>query len=241
MALLAVRDLEIRYGRVTAVQEVSVDVEAGAVLAVLGRNGAGKSSLLQAIAGSVRPYRGRILWKGRDITRLPAERRVGLGIALVPEGRRIFPHLTVKENLRLGGFHLHNAAFESTLEHVFDLFPILAERAHTLAARLSGGQQQMLAIGRALMARPQLLLLDEPSLGLAPLVIDEVYAQLQALRDEGITLILVEQHVQRALRFADEALVLNLGRIVLRENPRVLARDPRLVAAYMGGVARREV
>ncbi len=241
MSLLEAQELQVRYGRVTAVRSASFGVERGEALAVLGRNGAGKSSLMHAIAGSVRPAGGRILWRGEEITRLSADRRVGAGITLVPEGRRIFGELSVLENLRLGGFRLEKHTFQGRLEHVFGLFPILKERAESAAGRLSGGQQQMLAIGRALMADPELLLLDEPSLGLAPLVVDEIYQQFSTLREQGITLILVEQHVQRALGFADRALVLNLGEVVLNEHPDVLARDPRLVRAYLGGMAEVEI
>ncbi|MCI0575208.1 MAG: ABC transporter ATP-binding protein [Chloroflexi bacterium] len=233
MSLLEVRELEVRYGRVVALSQIALEVAQGEVLTVLGRNGAGKSSLLNALAGDVHPGKGQILWKSQDITRWPADRHARQGIALVPEGRRIFPHLTVRENLRLGGFFLGRTTLASALARVFSLFPVLAERADTAAGRLSGGQQQMLAIGRALMSGAELLLLDEPSLGLAPLFVDEVYAQLQALRDQGLTMILVEQQVQRALEFSDQAIVLNLGQIVLREKPAALLQDPRLVEAYL--------
>ena len=233
MALLEVSDLEVRYGRVVALSQVSLAIAPGEVLTVLGRNGAGKSSLLKAVAGEVRPGKGRIVWKGQEISGWTADRRARQGIALVPEGRRIFPQLTVRENLRLGGFNLERAALTPALERVFGLFPILADRAETAAGRLSGGQQQMLAIGRALMSGAELLLLDEPSLGLAPLFVDEVYKQLQGLRKEGLTMILVEQQVQRALAFSDQAIVLNLGEIVLREAPDVLRQDGRLVEAYL--------
>jgi branched-chain amino acid transport system ATP-binding protein len=233
MPLLEVRDLEVRYGRVVALSQITLEVTQGQVLTVLGRNGAGKSSLLKAVAGDVQAGKGQIRWQGQDITRLPADRRARQGIALVPEGRRVFPHLTIRENLRLGGFFLNQTALASALERVFTLFPVLAERADTAAGTLSGGQQQMLAIGRALMSGAELLLLDEPSLGLAPLFVDEVYRQLQALRDEGLTMILVEQQVQRALAFSDQAIVLNLGQIVLREEPAVLRQDARLVETYL--------
>jgi branched-chain amino acid transport system ATP-binding protein len=233
MSLLEVGELEVRYGRVVALSQITLAVAPGEVLTVLGRNGAGKSSLLNALAGDVRPGKGKIVWKGQDISGWPADRRARHGIALVPEGRRIFPHLTVRENLRLGGFFLGRTALAPALARIFSLFPILAERADTAAGRLSGGQQQMLAIGRALMSGAELLLLDEPSLGLAPLFVDEVYAQLQALRDEGLTMILVEQQVQRALAFSDQAIVLNLGQIVLRETPAVLRQDARLVETYL--------
>ena len=234
MAVLRVQELEVRYGRIMALTDINLKVAQGQTLAVLGRNGAGKSSLLNALAGSVRPSNGRIWWQEQEITSWSADQCVRQGIALVPEGRRIFPHLTVRENLRLGGFSLNKKAFAAAVDHVFDLFPILVERADSLAGSLSGGQRQMLAIGRALMTGASLLLLDEPSLGLAPLVIDEVYAQLAKLRERGLTMILVEQQVQRALHFADEAMVLHLGRIALQESPEVLRKDPRLIDTYMG-------
>jgi branched-chain amino acid transport system ATP-binding protein len=237
MGLLEIRNLEIRYGQVNAVQGVSFQVKEGSVFTVLGRNGAGKTSLLKGIAGTMRASAGQIIWRGKDITHVPPDRRVGLGITLVPEGRRIFPNLTVNENLRLGGFHLSYSEFEYALERIYQLFPFLAECSNRLGGKLSGGQQQMLAISRALITGPNLLLLDEPSFGLAPQVIEDVYAQLQTLRDDGITIVLVEQNVQRALKFADTALVLNLGLVVLQDKPHVLVQDPRLAKAYLGGIA----
>lgn len=234
MALLAIKDLEVKYGNVIALQNLSLEVDQGGILAVLGRNGAGKSSLMKAIAGDVRPSKGKIIWEGTDISRKAANQRVRSGIALVPEGRRIFPHLTVGENLRLGGFYLSDNKYEATREKILNSFPVLKERMDNPAGQLSGGQQQMLAIGRALMSGARLLLLDEPSLGLAPKIVDEVYAQLENLHEQGLTLILVEQQVQRALQLADAAIVLNLGKVVLREDPAKLINDPRLVATYMG-------
>jgi branched-chain amino acid transport system ATP-binding protein len=234
MSLLAIKGLEVKYGHVIALQSLSLEVDQGEILAVLGRNGAGKSSLMKAIAGDVRPSNGKIIWDGTDISRKAANQRVRSGIALVPEGRRIFPHLTVGENLRLGGFYLSHHEYEATRERVLTSFPVLKERIDAPAGQLSGGQQQMLAIGRALMSGARLLLLDEPSLGLAPLIVDEVYAQLENLHEQGLTLIVVEQQVQRALQLADSAIVLNLGQVVLREDPARLINDPRLVATYMG-------
>jgi branched-chain amino acid transport system ATP-binding protein len=234
VSFFEVSHLTVRYGRVTAVRDVSFGVAPGAVLTVLGRNGAGKSSLLAAIVGAVRPTEGRVLWEGRDVTRTPPDRKARDGVVLIPEGRRVFPRLTVRENLVLGGFDLGRDERERALHRVGDLFPVLGERADSLAGLLSGGQQQMLALARALMGSPRLLLLDEPSLGLAPKVIDEVYRRLGSLREEGITIVLVEQHVPRALEFADRALVLNLGEVVLEDNAAALVDDPRLVAAYIG-------
>jgi len=234
MSLLAIKNLEVKYGNVIALQSLSLEVDQGGILAVLGRNGAGKSSLMKAIAGDVRPSKGKIIWDGTDISRKAANQRVRSGIALVPEGRRIFPHLTIDENLRLGGFYLSNDEYKATRAKVLNSFPVFIERIDSPAGQLSGGQQQMLAIGRALMSGARLLLLDEPSLGLAPKIVDEVYAQLENLHEQGLTLIVVEQQVQRALQLADSAIVLNLGNVVLREDPTRLINDPRLVATYMG-------
>lgn len=234
MSLLEVSHLTVRYGRITAIDDVSFRLEEGEVLTILGRNGAGKSSLLAAVVGVVRPAAGTVRWEGRDVTRLATDARVREGMVMIPEGRRVFPRLTVRENLVLGGFALEPSEREQAVQRVLDLFPVLAERARSPAGQLSGGQQQMLALGRALMGDPRLLLLDEPSLGLAPKVVDEVYRQLARLRDRGLTLVLVEQHVSRALRFAQRAIVLSMGEIVLEEDPAVLAEDPRLVGAYMG-------
>lgn len=233
MTLLQVNNLDVHYGLGVGLNDVSLTIEQGSVLAILGRNGAGKSSLLQAIAGSVPPYKGQIIWQGLDITRLPIHARVKAGISLVPEGRRIFPHLTVKENLRLGGFSLGSKQFPEAYQKVIDLFPILAERAEFPAGVLSGGEQQMLAIGRALMSKTRLLLLDEPSLGLSPIVIESVYSQLQLLRNQGFTMILVEQHVNRVLNIADEAIVLRNGTLVLKESAQLIQKNSQLLNAYM--------
>lgn len=237
MGVLSVEGLHVRYGRVRALRGVDLTVGEGQVLTVLGRNGAGKSSLLGVIAGLVRPTGGTVTWDGGDITGVAPDRRARMGIGLVPEGRRIFTNVTVGENLVLGGFSRPAADRQRALERLLALFPILAERASAPAAQLSGGQQQILAIARALMAEPRILLLDEPSLGLGPKMINEVYGQLLRLREAGITMILVEQHVARALAFADDAVVLNLGEVVLRERPDRLRDDPRLIGAYMGGGA----
>jgi len=238
MPYLSVEALSVRYGRVWALHQVSLEVERGSVVAVLGRNGAGKSTLLRAVAGLIRPAAGRVSWDGHDLSRLPADRRARLGMVMIPEGRRIFPGLTVRENLLLGGFGLNREEVEGALGRVLELFPFLGERSRSPAGQLSGGQQQILALGRVLMVDPQMLLLDEPSLGLAPKVVDEIYGQLRLLRESGKTILLVEQHVARALEFADDALVLNLGRVVLRDRPERLAADPRLVGAYMGEPSR---
>lgn len=235
MSLLEVRDLTVKYGDLTAVNDVSFSVEDGGVLAVLGRNGAGKSSLLEAIAGVERPDSGEVLWQGRDITAQPADKVVRKGISLVAEGRRIFPGLTVRENLRLGGFHLDPSGLDAALDRVHGLFPILEERRAQPAGQLSGGQQQMLCIGRALIAEPALILLDEPSLGLAPKVAADVYHRLRELRDRGLAFVIVEQQVERVLNLADDVIVLRLGEITLSAPASEIDRDdPRLQDAYLG-------
>ena len=234
MSLLEVSNLTVRYGRITAVDDVSFVVAGGQVLTILGRNGAGKSSLLAACVGTVKPKHGTVRWKGDDVTRLAADVRTRRGMVMIPEHRGVFPGLTVRENLTLGGFTLERADRDAALERATALFPVLGERLDSQARQLSGGQQQMLALGRSLMANPNLLLLDEPSLGLAPKVVDEVYEQLSRLRADGLAIVLVEQHVSRALQFADRAMVLNLGSVVLEDDPKKLIDDPRLIGAYMG-------
>jgi len=231
---LGVVDVTVRHGKVRAVSGASFTARPGEPVAILGRNGAGKSSLLAAIAGVIRPERGTVLLDGRDISREPADRRTRGGLVLVPEGRRIFPSLTVDEHLRLGGFRSRGHDLVRRLDRVRTLFPVLEERAAAPAGQLSGGQQQMLVIARALMAAPTVLVLDEPSLGLAPRAVAEVYTRLETLRNAGMTIVLVEQQVTRALHFATEAIVLELGRIVAHEPAATLAGDPRLLTAYLG-------
>ncbi|HSF86644.1 MAG TPA: ABC transporter ATP-binding protein [Acidimicrobiia bacterium] len=235
MTALEARDLEVRYGKLNAVTSVSFTVEPGSALAILGRNGAGKSSLLAALAGLVRPSRGQVLVDGVDVTPFAADRRARSGLTLVPEGRRIFRALTVEENLRLGGFWSEPDRLVADVGRVTRLFPVLAEKMASPAGHMSGGEQQMLAIGRALMSRPRVLLLDEPSLGLAPRAVADVYAQLAVLREEGLTIVVVEQQVRRALGFAADAMVLHEGSVAAHEEPGVLLDDPRLLNAYMGG------
>ncbi len=231
---LEVQGLIVRYGRLVAVRGVSLTIASGETHVILGRNGAGKSSVLGAIAGLARPAEGRVRWHGEDITAWPAHRRVAAGIALVPEGRGVFVTLTVAENLRLGGFGLPAATRRERVDEALALFPFLRGRLAAPAGTLSGGQQQMLGVARALIGQPRLLVLDEPSLGLAPVVVDEFYGQLARLRERGVTILLVEQHVERALRLADVAHVLNLGELVVSGPPDDVSRDPRLEIAYLG-------
>ncbi len=227
---LAVEGLRVGYGRVEAVRGVDFVVPAGSLVTLVGANGAGKSSIINAISGVVRPCGGRILFEGRDITRTPAHRLVRDGLVQVPEGRQVLATLTVEENLLLGGWHTGSGG----IAEVYDRFPVLGERRRSLAGTLSGGEQQMLAIGRALVARPRLILLDEPSMGLAPLAVDEVFAVIGEIRAAGTTVVLVEQNARRALRAADHGYVLASGEIVHSGPAAELLADERVVQAYLG-------
>lgn len=233
--LLRVENLVVRYGPIVAVREVSVRVEQGEIVALLGANGAGKSSFLNALVGLVPVASGRVVFRGEELQRLVPEQIVRRGLALTPEGRRVFPRLSVADNLRLGAVPMRDrAATDRARERVLTLFPILGERMHQAAGTLSGGQQQMLAIGRSLMAGPALLLLDEPSLGLAPILVDEVFALIERLREEGTTVLLVEQNVHRALEVSDRAYVLANGSVE-REGPAAeLRSDAEIEKAYLG-------
>jgi len=231
--MLAVEGLITEYGPVRAVDGVSLEVPAGTVTSVLGANGAGKTSLLRTICGLVRPTSGRVTFAGTDITRMPVEEIVRRGLSHVPEGRGVIAELTVEENLRLGGlWRGRNAA---PLKEIYELFPRLEERTGQPASRLSGGERQMLSIGRALVARPQALLLDEPSLGLAPLLVAQIMALVRRLADTlGLAVLLVEQNARSALSISDRGIVLNLGRVVADQEPHELAADERLRHAYLG-------
>jgi branched-chain amino acid transport system ATP-binding protein len=234
--LLAARDLDIRYGRVKAVRGVSLELARGEVVAVLGANGAGKSSLLCALLGVQRLAGGCIEFEGRDITAWPTSRRVSAGLVLVPEGRRIIATLTVQENLLMGAFNrrLTRDLFRE-IDDIYARFPKLAARRNSPAAVLSGGEQQMLAIGRAIVAAPKLMMLDEPSLGLSPRLSDEVFAFIRSLsREVGITILLVEQNAQRALDLADRVYVMELGRVVSQGKPETLLAGGALLEAYLG-------
>jgi branched-chain amino acid transport system ATP-binding protein len=233
--LLQITNLNCDYGPVRAVRELSFEVAEGSVVAVLGPNGAGKSTTLKAVSGLVRPSAGRVLLDGADITRLPASRRVGLGIAHCPEGRRIFANLTVRENLRLGGHRLPRRELAGAMDRVLAVFPALARLLERRGGLLSGGEQQMLAIARATMVRPRLLLLDEPSLGLAPMVTRQVFGSLAEINRLGSTILLVEQNAAMALGFAQHGIVLVSGALDLAgPAPELLATD-RVRMAYLGG------
>ncbi|MER3456262.1 MAG: ABC transporter ATP-binding protein [candidate division GAL15 bacterium] len=231
--MLEVRSLEVRYGDFVAVHGISLAVRQGEAVALLGPNGAGKTTVLRAIHGLVPMYSGTLSYKDRSLVGLPTWERVRLGIALVPEGRELFGGMRVEEHLELGFVPGRGRSYDSLRAEVYELFPVLAERRRQVAGTLSGGEQQMLAIARALMSAPELLMLDEPSLGLAPRVVRALYEKLAVLRRRGLTLIVVEQYVHEVLRLADRAYVLEGGRIVLEGGAEGLLRDPRLQRTYL--------
>ncbi|WP_405001260.1 ABC transporter ATP-binding protein [Geochorda subterranea] len=234
-ALLEVHDLTVRYGNIEALRDVSLRVDEGDVVALIGANGAGKTTTLRAISGLVRPYRGSIRYRGQELTRLSAERVTAMGIAHVPEGRAIFANLSVQENLLLATYARRDRSrVQEDLDLVYSLLPRLAERRRQNAGTLSGGEQQMLAIGRALMSRAQVMLLDEPSMGLAPVLVVEIFRLLQEINRQGTTLLLVEQNARMALQIARRAYVLEAGRIVLAGAAREVASDPAVRDAYLG-------
>ena len=234
-SMLQLDNVSTHYGAICAVNQVSLRVEQGEIVTLIGSNGAGKTSLLMTICGNPRASSGRIRFEGEDITELSTHHIMRKGIAVSPEGRRVFPDLTVLENLQMGGFFLTKPEIESGVEHVFHLFPRLRERAHQRSGTMSGGEQQMLAIGRALMSKPRLLLLDEPTLGLAPLIIEQIFEIIQTIRQEGITVFLVEQNANRALQIADRGYVLETGRIVLEDTGNNLLHNTDIRKAYLGG------
>ena len=235
-ALLEVHDLEVTYGEFAAVRGVSFEVREGDLLTIIGANGAGKSTTLRAVMGLLRPRSGHIRFQGTDITAEPAHLRSRRGISLVPEGRRILPDLSVEENLRLGAYTLKSARdIAEEFDRAFALFPRLKERARQAGKTLSGGEQQMLAIARALMSRPRLLLLDEVSLGLMPILVEQTFATIQALHRQGATILLVEQNARMALSIATRASVLETGSITLSGPAAELAADPKVKQAYLGG------
>ena len=238
-SMLKVKDLKVNYGGIEALKGISFDVEQGQIVTLIGANGAGKSTTLRAISGLVKTASGAINFMGRDIIPFNAQQVVAEGIALVPEGRRVFSNLTVLENLKIGAYlRKDKEEIESGIEDIFQRFPRLKEREWQLAGTLSGGEQQMLAVGRAMMARPKLLMMDEPSLGLAPLVVRDIFAIIRELKSEGITILLIEQNANAALRCADQAYVLETGRITMSGTGAQLLADQRVRDAYLGSAAR---
>jgi branched-chain amino acid transport system ATP-binding protein len=232
--VLTVEGLSSAYGRIAVLHEVSLTVAQGEIVALVGSNGAGKTTLLRTISGVQPLTQGRILFDGTRIERMPAHARVGLGIAQSPEGRQVFGPLSVEDNLRLGAFRRQDAGLAERLAQAYAMFPILREKRAIPAMSLSGGQQQMLAIARALMAAPKLLLLDEPSLGLAPLLVDQILNAVVSLRDQGMTILLVEQNASAALAIADRGYVLETGKMVHQGAAQSLLADPKMRAAYLG-------
>ena len=235
MSLLEVSDLSVTYGRNRAVRQVSLRVEPGEIVTVLGANGAGKTSLLRGLQGVVKPSGGRILFKGADVTSTNSSRRVESGMMLVPEGRQIFVSMTVHDNLLMGAYLRNDGDVARDVDAIYDRFPNLGERRHMKASVLSGGEQQMLAIGRALVGRPSLIMLDEPSLGLSPLFVGRLFDLIRELNREGLGILLVEQNTHMALEVASRGYVLELGSVVLEGDAKKLGADAALTEAYLGG------
>jgi len=232
--VLELDDVAVSYGKRRALDGVSLSVAPGEIVTLLGANGAGKSTTLRAVSGLVRAARGRIRFEGRDITEVAADAIVAAGVSHVPEGREIFPEFSVRENLLVGGHTVERSRIAERLESVFRLFPVLRDRQAQTAGTLSGGEQQMLAIGRALMTRPRLLLLDEPLLGLAPMLAREIFRVIRRINDDGVAVLLVEQNARRALAVAVRGYVLETGRLVTSGTSAALAADPRVRTAYLG-------
>ncbi len=238
-ALLSAAAVHVAYGKVEAVRSVSLDVGENEIVTIVGANGAGKTTLLNAIMG-VLPIKGRVAFGGRDMARMEIEDRVAAGLSLVPEHRELFATMSVEENLQLGAFRAPRTQWASSFERVFALFPRLKERRRQMAGTLSGGEQQMLAMGRALMGTPKLLMLDEPSLGLAPIIVADIFRIVTELRQSGVSVLLVEQNAAGALKIADRAYVMELGEFVLSGQASVIAADPRVAASYLGFQAEGE-
>lgn len=232
--MLTLEKVHTHYGPIEALKGVSLNVEKGEIVTLIGANGAGKSTLLMTVCGDPRASSGTITWKGEDITQKETAKIMRSGLAVVPEGRRVFSAMTVEENLAMGGF-FNNTNYDERMEHVLELFPRLKERYSQRAGTMSGGEQQMLAIGRALMSNPELLILDEPSLGLAPIIINQIFDIIHTLREEGTTIFLVEQNANQALRLADRGYVLEHGKIVLEDSGENLLVNEDVRKAYLGG------
>ena len=235
MAMLEIKDIEVYYGMIQAIKGISFEVNEGEDIALIGANGAGKTTTLHTITGLLSPKKGSVIFEGKDITKVPAHKIVSLGIAHVPEGRRVFAELTVYENLKMGAYTRKDKdEIEKTLEMVYKRFPRLEERKNQLAGTLSGGEQQMLAMGRALMSHPKIIVMDEPSMGLSPILVNEIFDIIQEVSKGGTTVLLVEQNAKKALSIADRAYVLETGRIVLEGDAKVLMNDDSIKKAYLG-------
>ncbi len=236
MALLEIKNLKVSYGFIAALKGININVEKGKIVALLGSNGAGKTTTLRAISGAIKPEGGSIILDKKDISGQPTYKVAKAGITQSPEGRLLFQELTVEENLRVGGYQIKDKnELERNFQRVYKLFPVLKERRNQIANTLSGGEQQMVAIGRALMSNPKVLLLDEPSLGLAPLVIEEIFKAFVKIREEGTTILIVEQNALQTLKIADYAYVLELGKISLEGPAKELMTNKKLIDAYLGG------
>jgi branched-chain amino acid transport system ATP-binding protein len=235
MAMLEIKDLEVHYGMIQAIKGISFEVNEGEVIALIGANGAGKTTILHTITGLLSPTRGSVIFEGKDITKIPAHKIVSLGMAHVPEGRRVFAQLSVYQNLKMGAYTRSDKnEIEETLETVYKRFPRLEERKNQVAGTLSGGEQQMLAMGRALMSKPRIILMDEPSMGLSPILVNEIFDIIQSVSASGTTVLLVEQNAKKALSIADRAYVLETGKIVMTGEADKLMHDESIRKAYLG-------
>ncbi|HGN1704379.1 TPA: high-affinity branched-chain amino acid ABC transporter ATP-binding protein LivF [Providencia rettgeri] len=233
--MLEFKKVSAHYGKIQALHEISLNIQKGEIVTLIGANGAGKTTLLSTLCGDPRASEGQVIYRGVDITQLPTSKIMREDIAIVPEGRRVFSRMTVEENLAMGGFFANRQQYQERIERVYKLFPRLYERRSQRSGTMSGGEQQMLAIGRALMSQPELLLLDEPSLGLAPIIIMQIFDTIQQLREEGMTIFLVEQNANQALKLADRGYVLENGHIVLEDSGKALLANEAVRSAYLGG------
>ena len=235
MAMLEVKDLEVYYGMIQAIKGISFEVNKGEVIALIGANGAGKTTTLHTITGLLSPKKGSVMFEGKDITKIPAHKIVSMGMAHVPEGRRVFADLSVYENLKLGAYTRKDKEnLNKDLESIYERFPRLAERKNQSAGTLSGGEQQMLAMGRALMSKPSIILMDEPSMGLSPILVNEIFDIIESISKSGTTVLLVEQNAKKALSIANRAYVLETGRIVKEDDAQALLHDEAIKKAYLG-------
>lgn len=235
MAMLEVKDLEVYYGVIQAIKGISFHVDKGEVIAMIGANGAGKTTTLHTVTGLISPKNGHVLFEGKDITKVPAHKIVSMGMAHVPEGRRVFAELSVYENLKMGAYTRKDKnEIEESLKNVYKRFPRLEERKNQMAGTLSGGEQQMLAMGRALMSKPKIILMDEPSMGLSPIMVNEIFDIIRSVSESGTTVLLVEQNAKKALAIADRAYVLETGKIVLEGKAKDLLEDDSIKKAYLG-------